>query len=59
MAVEVGAMRRPPRERGDHQPPETGRTGRSPLEALVARPSQCLEFGSRASSLGEKESLVL
>lgn len=34
--------------------------GRSPLEALVATwPSQCLDFGSRASSLGEKESLVL
>lgn len=61
MAMEVGVMHRPPREHGDHRPhrkPE-GRAPFSPGGAGGHMASQCLDFGSLASSHNGKDSLVL
>lgn len=61
MAMEVGVMHRPPREHGDHQPhwrPE-GPAPFSPGGVGGDMASQCLDFGSLASSHNGKDSLVL
>ena len=55
--MEVGVMHRPPREHGDHRPhrkPE-GRAPFSPGGAGGHMASQCLDFGSLASSHNGKD----